>query len=111
MPSWGHMTCLPHKRRKCFRSCVGIKGIYELLPTQGKENKLKKILNKEGQKTKVNTTTFLECHDSGLLFWIYNQAPLLVTRGVSTVFFQIVQAWKSGLPFLRCELPRRWVGR
>lgn len=79
---------------------------------RGKENKLnKKILNKEGQKTKVNTTTFLECHDSGLLFRIYSQAALLVTRCISTVSFPTVPAWKRGLPFFKRELLGRQVGR
>lgn len=52
-----------------LRFCVsmtGGEGCELLFPTLGEENKFnKKILNKEGQKTKVNTTTFLECQDSG----------------------------------------------
>lgn len=52
-------------------SMIGGEGCELLFPTPGKENKFnKKILNKEGQKTKVNTTIFLECQDSGSFFWI-----------------------------------------
>lgn len=70
----------------------------------------KKILNKKRQKTKVNTTASLECPDSGLLFCIYSQATLLVTRCTSNVFFQTFPAWKRGLPFLTCQLPSRSEG-
>ena len=62
------------------------------------------------QKTKVNTTASLECPDSGLLFCIYSQATLLVTRCTSNVFFQTFPAWKRGLPFLTCQLPSRSEG-
>lgn len=84
---------------------------------QRPENKFyKKILNKEGQKTKVNITTPLECRDSSLLFWICSRDPLVVTTCTSNVLFQMSPDGERGLPFPLCKLSRmqaltRVVGR
>lgn len=86
------MTCLPIKGESVSDFVLDIyAGTHELLTTQGKEDTLnKKILNKEGQKSKANSTTSLEGYDCGLLFWIYSQASSVVTRCISTSFFQRV---------------------